>query len=321
MTVAGAHMHPMHLYIRGMPELAGRTLGRLTLTSIGGPTAGEWGLRLSAEYHPPVDDIGSRRLVEVGAAITSVWPTHRTYGRVRMLSNQPGRLGLLSPAPEPLTFVWSLAADEIELVETERAAAAKAQSLTFNLDLSGIAVLADRTVGFEGTSQFSLSSADWLALLGALGYGTPPSLAGLVETAMTDGVSWRVAEDKLRPARRQLGMGEDREALRSAYLLLDAISPNPYKSDWQEALEDPDMPPGKAAAIRGLLRAESHLLSALGRHPSWERSESGDREMLPLDHWEAELAVAVAQLLLAAAERWRTIKAAHELERQSRVAS
>ena len=43
--------------------------------------------------------------------------------------------------------------------------------------------------------------------------------------------------------------------------------------------------------------------------------------MLPLDHWEAELAIAIGQLLLAAAERWRSIKGAHERKRPPGPAS
>jgi hypothetical protein len=71
------------------------------------------------------------------------------------------------------------------------------------------------------------------------------------------------------------------------------------------------MPPDKAGALRALLTAHATVLNKLGRHPSDDLTDGRDRQMLPLDHWEAELAVALSQLLLAAVERWRTIREVH----------
>ncbi|HEY3546021.1 MAG TPA: hypothetical protein VGK17_07995 [Propionicimonas sp.] len=297
-----------------MPEWGGRPLGNLRLTGVDGPQGGDGGLRLSVEYQPPADDLGPRRLVALVPSIASAWPTRRTYGRVQMLPDPPGQVGPLGPRSSTHAWVWSLAADEVELIEAERVPNAGAERVVFNLDVRGIAVVAEGTYGFAGDTQFSVATADWLALLRLLDYGVAPSLRGLAGDSMTLEASWGLAEQKLRDARRHLALGDDREALRTAYIIFDAMAANPFRSTWEAVLGDPALPAEKADVLRALLQAEASVLNKLGRHPAWELTDGADRQMLPLDHWEAELAIALAQLLLAAAFRWRSTKGAHELE-------
>lgn len=312
--MAGVTTHPLHLWVHGMPEWEGRPLGSVHLTGVDGPQGGDGGLRLSVEYQPPTDDLGPRRLVELVPTIASARPTRRTYGRVRLLSDPPGQFGLLGTRPSTHTWVWSLAPDEVELIEAERAPNAGAELVLFNLDVRGVAVVGEGTYGFAGDTQFSLATADWLALLRSLDYGVAPSLRGLAGDSMTLEASWGAAEQKLRDARRHLALGDDREALRTAYLLFDAMAANPFRSEWEAVLGDPGLPAEKACVLRALLQAETSVLNKLGRHPAWELTDGADRQMLPLDHWEAELAISLAQLLLAAALRWRSTKGAHDLE-------
>lgn len=167
-------------------------------------------------------------------------------------------------------------------------------------------------IRFDQGWKFGLAAADWLSLLRDLGYATPPTLQGLAGQAMTLAPAWSAAEAKMREARRYLSLGEDRQALSAAYALLDTIAANPYKADWGQVLGDPELPAEKAEVLRRLLQAQASVLSKLGRHPAWHNTNPGDRQMLPVDHWEAELAIALSQLLLAAAERWRSIKDAHD---------
>lgn len=134
---------------------------------------------------------------------------------------------------------------------------------------------------------------------------------------MTLAPSWAWADERIQVARRHLALGEDRQALSTAYALFDAISTNPYKSAWTEALADPDISKEKADVIRALLQANAQALSKFGRHPSFGITDGRDRQMLPLDHWEAELLIALAQMLLAAAERWRSIRELHDRERSA----
>lgn len=320
--MAGVTTYPAHLYVRGFPELGGRPLGSLRLVSVDGPQGGDGGLRLSVEYQPPADDLGPRRLVELTASVASAWPTRRIYGRIRQLPDPPGQQGLLGSRSSTHSWIWSLAPDEIELIEAERAPNSAADRVLFNLDAQGIATVGQSTYGFSGDTQFSIATADWLGLLRALGYGVPPSLRRLAGDAMTLAPSWDVAEQKLREARRHLALGEDREALRTAYLLFDAVARNPYRQGaWDAPLVDPELSGEKAAVITDLLRSHATMLNKLGRHPSDQSTDGGDRQLLPLDHWEAELAIAIGQLLLAAGERWRSIKGAHHRERPPGPAS
>jgi hypothetical protein len=313
--MAGVTTQPLHFYVLGMPEWGGRTLGSVRLTAVGGPQGGDGGLRLSIEYQPPADDLGPRRLADVVPSVASTWMTRRPYGRIRLLPDPPGQTGILGTRSSTHNWVWSLAPDEIELIEAERAPNAAAERVMFNLDVRGIATVGQATYGFAGDTQFSIATADWLALLRSLGYAVPPSLRGLAGDAMTLTASWSWAEEKLHDARRYLALGEDRQALSTAYLLFDAMAKNPYNSAWDAVVGDPELSTEKADVIRGLLRAQTTALNKLGRHPSYEITDGRDRHMLPLDHWEAELVIVLAQVLLAAAERWRSIKEAHERER------
>jgi hypothetical protein len=281
------------------------------MTEIVGPWAADGGLRVAIEYQPPKDATDQRRLAELALTIVSVWPTRRPYGWVRPLSDMPGGNVLLGEHAATFWWLWHLTADEIEVIERERAPNAAAETVSFNLEVHGVAVVGAETWGFGGDTQFSLATSDWLGLMRSLGYSTPPSVQDLAGQSLTLAPSWTWAQDKIQAARRHLALGEDREALRTAYVVFDAVARNPYKSKWDEILADSAAPPDKVAAIRALLTSHATVLNKLGRHPSDDLTDGRDRQMLPLDHWEAELAVALSQLLLAAVERWRTIREGH----------
>jgi hypothetical protein len=246
------------------------------------------------------------------ATIASTFPPRRSYGRVRFVSDPLDRQGVLGSQTNDQWWVWLLAPDEIETIEADRSANADVDVVMFNLDIAGVAVVGQETCGFEGDTQVSMTRDSWLSLIQSLGYVTPPAIQHLAGASMTSSAAWSQAEGKLRDVRRYLARGEDREALRAAYVSLDAISTNPYKSRWNEALDDSEVPSEKQDVFRALLQAHSQLLNRLGRHPSSKVNDDGDRVMLPLDHWEAELAVALTQLLLAGVERWRMIKRDHD---------
>jgi hypothetical protein len=304
----------LHLWPRSRPAGNNQTLGSLLITGIDGPWSGDGGLRVGIEYRPPKEETAERRLVELYATILSSWPTRRPHGRVRLLPDPPGQAGVIGGHTTSHWWIWSLTSDEVETIERERGPNAAAETLTFNLEVNGIAAVGTETWGFGGDVQFSLATADWLTLLRSLGYTTPPSLRDLAGQSVTLGPSWAWAEEKIRAARRHLTLGEDREALRTAYLLFDAIARNPFRAAWDDVLDD-DMPAEKAEIIGALLKAQATALNKLGRHPSDELTDGRDRAMLPLDHWEAELLIGLAQMLLAAVERWRSIREAHERER------
>ncbi|MDA8186158.1 MAG: hypothetical protein M0035_17325 [Actinomycetota bacterium] len=301
----------LHLWPKGRSSGSNQTLGSVLITEIVGPWGADGGLRVGIEYQPPKDATDQRRLVELAPTIVSAWPTRRPCGWVRPLDDMPGGQVLLGENTATFWWLWHLTADEIEAIERERSPSAVAETVSFNLEVHGVAVIGAETWGFGGDTQFSLATSDWLGLMRSLGYSTPPSLQDLAGQSLTLAPSWTWAQDKIQDARRHLALGEDREALRTVYVVFDAVARNPYKSTWDEVLADSAMPPDKVAAIRALLTSHAAVLNKLGRHPSDDLIDGRDRQMLPLDHWEAELAVALSQLLLAAVERWRTIREAH----------
>ena len=313
--MAGVRTNALHLWPRGRSAGPNQPLGSLLITAIDWQSSNDGGLRMGIEYRPPETETEPRRLVDLTSIIASSLPTRRSYGRVRLMSDPLDQQGILGTRTTTHWWLWSLTPDEIEMIEAERSPNATAQAVVFYLDVAGVAMVGSETIGFRGDTQFSLATSDWVSLLRSLGYGMPPSPQGLAGQSLTLAPSWAWAEDKIKVARRHLALGEDRQALATAYSLFDAISTNPYKSVWAEVLDNSDVPEEKADVIRALLKANAQALSMLGRHPSFDLTDGRDRQMLPLDHWEAELLIALAQMLLTAVERWRSIREAHSGER------
>jgi hypothetical protein len=313
--MAAVRTNALHLWPRGELHGGNQTFGSLLVGGIDGPwNTADGGLRVAVEYRPPAVETEPRKLVEFSAAVVSAWPGRHIYGRMRPVAEGPGWGAFLGAQTATFWWLWNLTLDEIETIERERAPNASAEVVLFSLEVNGIVVVGAQTWGFRGESQFSLATADWLGLARAMGYATPPSLRDLAGTALTLSPSWTWAEQKLAAARRHLALGEDREALTSAYTVLDGVSANPYKARWDEVLADPELPTEKADALRRVLQAHAQLLSKLGRHPSFELSDGRDRGFLPLDHWEAELLIGLTQLVLTGIERWRTLHEIHGLE-------
>jgi hypothetical protein len=306
-------MEPLYLWPQGrFPAGQNRPLGSLRITHLDGPSAGQGGLRIGVEFRPPETATESRRLVLLLPSIVSAQLTRRTHGRILRTSDPFDQQGLLGAQTTTHWWAWLLTADEIELIESERSAGAEVMVL--NLVVAGVATVGAETWGFEGESQLAIGISDWVTLLRSLGYLTPPTLQDAAGRSLTLAPAWGWAEDKIKEARRHLMLGEDREALSIAYRAFDAMSPNPYKSAWDELLKDAGVPTEKAAVIRSLLQAQAQLLNKLGRHPSFDGSAGSDRTMLPLDHWEAELAIGLAQMLLAGAQRWRELRATQPID-------
>ncbi len=302
--MAAPRTNPLQLWPRGLAAGTNRPLGSILLTAIDWQGSNYGGLRLGVEYRPPDTETEPRQLVELRPVVTSAWPTRRGYGRVRLESDPLDQRGFLGPRTSNHVWVWALTDDEIEAIEAERAPNAAAEAVAFNLEVAGIASVGSKMWGFSGDAQFSLATSDWLSLLRSLGHITPPSLQDLAGQSMTLAPAWASAHEKFREARRHLALGEDREALAITYRLFDAIARNPFRAEWSDVL-DAEMPPEKAKIVRDLLRANATALNKLGRHPADSLTDGRDRDMLTLDHWEAELLIAVSQLLLAAVERWR----------------
>jgi hypothetical protein len=79
------------------------------------------------------------------------------------------------------------------------------------------------------------------------------------------------------------------------------VSPAYDRVAWEKALANLDgqKAEGTALALAGYVS----LLNKVGHHRSRSTDASGEHPVMPLDQWEAEIGVAVSELLLALALR------------------
>lgn len=292
-------MAPVHLYLVGQPFMHGRTLGRLDIERLDLDQPGGQGLRLSLQPSPPSSNAPKDvRIVAVSATIESQVMPSRLYGRIGSEGDQALQF---NQHPQSVRWTWILRAGDIEAIEADRASYA-ASAVGLVLRVQGTAVIDGETWGFAGQSSFLVPAAEWLALLAGLGYTTAPSVLALTGRALTADPSWVDAEKRLDEARRRLRLGEGAAALEAAFRAFEAISGKSYlETAWRQLL--PEMPEQKAGSIARLFAGHAAYLNRVGRHLDIEPGESGDREPMPLDHWEAEAAVATSQMLLAYALR------------------
>lgn len=303
--------HPFALFLVGQPFMGGRTAGTLTLQSIQDGFGASRVPHLLLAYTPPPDAIAEFRLVDLSAWVETTRSVPRRCGHVDTEDAQPD--GLIANRHNSGHWPWVLQREDIEAIERDRSEAASIH-LTFLLRLRGTARLDHEMWGFKGSTMFQIPAAEWVTLLERMGYTTPPSLAGLAGPALTGDPSWSEAENRLSGARRFLRLGEGAEALEEAYHQLEVVAPYPQKAArWSAVL--PTMSPEKTGAIRGMLSSVASYLSRLSRHPA-EGTVGSDHARLPVDHWEAELGVGIAQLSLTYALRLRAI-----LGRQATITS
>jgi hypothetical protein len=300
--MAAVTSSPIPLYPVG--ARGAQPVGSVKVVAIGPEWGADGGLRVQVEHQPSKMPFAGR-VVLVDFQLSSAMPTRRPYGR---LTRANGSAAALFESPDDAWWVWHLTLDEIEQIERDRVPNVGSEVTTFRLTARAMASGANETLVVEGETSVQLASSDWISLIHALGYGAPPSLQALAGDALTADSSWNSAQNHLAKARKYLALGEDHEAMTLAYRAVEAITRNPYRTaSWSGVIDAADMPPEKVEVIRGLLSAQANVLSKLGRHPGGDVVAGAERTMLPVDHWEAELAVASTQLLLAASIRWRTI--------------
>ena len=108
------------------------------------------------------------------------------------------------------------------------------------------------------------------------------------------------------PARSRLRAGEDYAALTSCLGEFEKLESKPYMAaSWIPAISTD--PVQKQEGVAGLLAAHCTYLNKIGHHKDRkDRDAMGNLLEMPLNHWEAELALASSQVLLAYAIRLKT---------------
>jgi hypothetical protein len=262
-------------------------------------TPGSGALRLSLlftrdERIPPE---GSR-FVSIEAEVHTTRVPPRTRGRVVIEANKRPELQLAGV--QSLEWEWRLLPEELDAIEAETSPGDRWRHL--RLELRGIVQVPSGTFPATGSSDFRVPLSEWEDLLRSLGYGVAPAAAQLSGLAATAHSSWAEVERRLAPARQALRAGDTHTALTKCLDQFAALAEKPYQAEsWVTKL--PDDPTQKKQSVAGLLAAHCTYLNRVGYHRDGDPGDGEELHPLPLDHWEAEVAVGVSQFLLTLALR------------------
>jgi hypothetical protein len=224
----------------------------------------------------------------------------RMCGRVMIDVNQ--RPPLQAGAAGDVEWLWALRPEDLEGIEQAHQDAAKSPRY-FKVNALGIIQIPEGTFTVTGEGNFEVPVSEWTEYLTSLGYGVPPSLAALLTAGGASHSSWSEAERRLAPARARLRAGEDYVALTSCLGEFEKLVSKPYMAvSWQPLVQAD--PAQKQDGVAGLLAAHATYLNKIGHHKDRkDRDAMGNLIEMPLNHWEAELALAASQVLLAYAIR------------------
>jgi hypothetical protein len=237
-------------------------------------------------------------------------PRHR-IGQIHI--DQKGMLPIGPSRSERSRWLWELRPEDVELVELNRSNQANAQ-LIFQLEITGIAKVVDAVTGQflcdvvpvrANNAQLKMELSHWERLIQYMDYKVPSTQAALAGLSSVQHPSWNDAATRLEPARSHLRAGEDYDALRKCLSTLESLVSPPYAANpWKERLKA--LPEQKATGLAELFSGMATFCNKVGHHRSRdERNAAGDLPQMPLDHWEAELAVGAAQFVTAYALRLR----------------
>jgi hypothetical protein len=241
----------------------------------------------------------SAHWVWLAAEISDQRIEERTIGSVLIETSQWPPI--TPPRNAQVQWVWRLLPEDLERIEQNRADSPK-NPITGRLVISGIVQVATEAIPVLGEGTFQIPSSEWETFLEGLNYRTPPKLAATIGSENTSHALWPRVEDDLRSARARLRLGDDQGALSECVRLFEKVVPKANQIDaWNPVLSS--FPDKKRDALARLFASYvSYLKRATGDDASDEQPLNNDGA-LPINHWEADLAVGVAQFLLMYALR------------------
>ena len=295
--------NPIFLYVR---DPQNTPIGRLIWAGLqaDAPT----GIKIAMEFVPwSTTQLGAARWLALAGVVSNQKTQRRSFGRLEMEVREWPQVDPLIQST--VTWLWRLLPEDIEAIERARSDSPSAP-LSFRVDVQGI-IQRGPSPGASGSDAYPITGegvlevplSQWQTLLAALGYGVAPSAAQLAGLGATTHPAWAKAEEFLKGARTHLLRGEDYAALISCLNQFEAVVTAPYNAaSWKPLVQG--MPPQKADSITDLLGAHCTYLNRVGHHRGLTLPPGqGQLDQMPLDHWEAELAVASSQFLLAYALR------------------
>ncbi len=248
--------------------------------------------------------------VQLEVMISTPTMPRRQVGRVHI--DEKGMLPLAPSNGQTGRWIWEVRPEDVELVDQARSNQPSAP-LYFHVDISGIAKFIDDSGQLHdliairsADPQLQVELSHWDRLIRALGYTVPPSQVSVVTRVTLEHPAWANATKQLENARQHLRHGEDYDALRECLSALEGLVSAPYNTEsWKSSFTS--VQDQKADGLAELLSGFATYCNKVGHHREREnRNDSGDLPVMPLDHWEADLAVAVAQYLLTYAFRLRS---------------
>lgn len=277
-------------------------------------------LDITVESHPPAQLLsvpnGNQQIpitfswLQLEAHVWTQSNPRREIGKIHIEQN--GMLPLASTRAGPANWLWEVLPEDVELAESTHSHQANSP-FHFKLESKGIAKmhlpkreLSDIVPLRSAYCQFTIELSHWERLMQSLEYKLPPSQAVLAGLSALQHPSWEDATKRLGAARSHLRAGEDYDALRDCLSTLESLVAPPYALDaWKKQLTA--LPDQKATGLAELFSGMAMYCNKIGHHRSRKERDAGnDLPQMPLDHWEADLAVGAAQFVTAYALRLRT---------------
>lgn len=262
---------------------------------------GSWrGVSLAFEWVPESGMDDGLRWLGFEVRIESRRPAAPILGRVIVDDDQwPGST---ATSRDTVRWRWLLLDEDIEAIDRDRPEGSSGP-LVLRAVASGLADIRGEVFPVFGDGQIELALSHWDDLTRALGYEAPPSVSRAAGVAATHS-TWRDAAHALEPARAALARGETYTALELCRDQLEGLAQPPYATTGWAALFS-HLPEQKQAALQELLSGLGTYLNKVGHHRDRKATDEGEFQAMPVEHWEAELMVAVTQLILGYALRAR----------------
>jgi len=193
---------------------------------------------------------------------------------------------------------WILPPSELEQIEERQ----RGNDLSLTLKCHGIVSLMDQGstpppwIPVHGATQLQVPRSEWESVLVQLGYEPAHYLTLPVESQHWP--NWAETVREMEAAVRALARGETHEALRHCLMLFEKQKSAPYQAESWKGVFDVDSQ--KERALSELISGIATYLNLVGHHYSkTERDSRGNLRQSAVDQFEAEVMVAMTQLMIA----------------------
>lgn len=224
-------------------------------------------------------------------------------GRISMQDRPIGTFDVHSWIFDPHQPRWEWRLDLETIAEIERRR--QGHDLHVSIHLDGLAsVPSARLGGQEGTRSIwpievegreRFAQSDWARWLIDWNYNPIQNIVLPLDSSHWP--DWSLVQKDMQGSLLALGRGEGHEALTQCLSALEKLQTAPYSRDsWNSVFAVDDQ---KQEGLRALFAGLGTYLNKVGYHRSRNAASDGENPKSPVDHWEAELAVAMTQMVLA----------------------